>query len=59
MPKSSIVVYRAVIDIEILNNGTLTPLAEWTKDSLTPFPGQVIVASQPHFRIGTTAVIIF
>ncbi|XP_044583719.1 uncharacterized protein LOC123264473 isoform X1 [Cotesia glomerata] len=55
MPKSSIAVYQAVIDIEILKNGTLTPLAEWTKDSLIPFPGQVIVASHPHFRIGTTA----
>ncbi|XP_008546980.2 ionotropic receptor 25a [Microplitis demolitor] len=57
MPKSSIVVHECLIDIEILENGTLNLLAEWTKDTIAPAAGQVIAASQPHFRIGTTASI--
>ncbi|KAK0162799.1 hypothetical protein PV327_006545 [Microctonus hyperodae] len=52
--EKSLISYHAVIDIEVLDNGKLTQVANWTaRDGIQTAPGAHIQAARRYFRIGT------
>lgn len=58
--EKSLISYRAVIDIEVLDNGKLTQVANWTaRDGIQTAPGAHVQAARRYFRIGTAYVRIF
>ena len=51
------IIYRAEIEISLMNQGNLKKIANWNRqDKIRPLPGETIVAAKRYFRIGTAMV---
>ena len=55
--EKALILYRAEIEISVLQQGNLKPIAIWNRaDKVIPLPGETIVAAKRYFRIGTAKV---
>ncbi|XP_033217570.1 ionotropic receptor 25a isoform X2 [Belonocnema kinseyi] len=58
LSEKSLIIYRAEIEIQIMNKGGLKKIADWNKqDKIRVVPGETIVAAKRYFRVGTAMAV--
>lgn len=56
-PDRTMISYRAEINFEILQDGKLDRIGNWSKSTgITVAPGKQVLPAKRYFRIGTTEV---